>query len=211
MTKEALIAAGLTEEQAIKVLALHQSSIDGNYIPKVTFEAERDKVKTLNTQITDRDKQIAELGSFKGTAEQLQAKVTALEASNKTASDKFAAYLLKAQQEVTIRMEILNKVVDVDDVLPKLDITKVVFKDGKIESGLTEQLDTLKKAKPHYFKEEGTGGTKPNGWTLLGNTHPAGSDDKGTKSEAELFGIALAKQKQDAAGVAAKAADHYFK
>ena len=41
MTLEELTKAGFTEDQAKKILEMHQKSIDGNYIPKATFEAER--------------------------------------------------------------------------------------------------------------------------------------------------------------------------
>ena len=70
MTLEELTKAGFTEDQAKKILEMHQKSIDGNYIPKATFEAERQKVKDANAIIAERDKQITELGSFKGTAEE---------------------------------------------------------------------------------------------------------------------------------------------
>ena len=47
MTKESLIAAGFTEEQATKIMGMHTEAIDGNYVPKATFDAERDKSKNL--------------------------------------------------------------------------------------------------------------------------------------------------------------------
>ena len=86
MTLEELTKAGFTEDQAKKILVMHQKSIDGNYIPKATFEAERQKVKDANATIAERDKQITELGSFKGTAEELQKKVDELTTANNTAN-----------------------------------------------------------------------------------------------------------------------------
>lgn len=216
MNKEALIAAGLTEEQAVSILKMHQQAIDGTYIPKSTFEAEREKVKNLNTQLSDRDKQILELGAFKGTAEQLQTKVAELEKANKESKDKFEVDLLTAQKDAAIRLEITGKVVDTDDVVAKLDYTKVDFKDGKIVSGLTDQLDALKKSKPHYFPAEGSAADKgkiPAGW-LFGNSPTEGGDtgkDKDKPNEAELFGKNLAASKVSSDTVAAKATEHYFK
>lgn len=214
MTKESLIAAGFTEEQATKIMKMHTKAIDGNYVPKATFDAERDKSKNLTAQVADRDKQITELGTFKGTAEQLQTKVAELENQNKEAKTKFEADLLQAQKDAAIRFDIANSVIDPDDVLPKLDQTKIVFKEGKIASGLTEQLDEIKKSKPHYFKaekkeQEGI----PQGW-LFGKTPPEGGDDGkggGTKSEAEKFGEMLAGSKLSGTTAAEKAAETYFK
>jgi len=214
MNKESLIAAGFTEEQAAKIMEMHKKAIDGNYVPKATFEAEREKCKNLTAQVAERDKQIAELGTFKGTAEQLQTKVAELEKQNKEAKDKFEADLLQAQKEAAIRFDIASSVIDPDDVLPKLDQSKIVFKDGKIVSGLTEQLDELKKSKPHYFKTEKKDPEGiPQGW-LFGKTPPESSDEGesgGEKSEAELFGEMLAGFKLSSTTAAEKAAETYFK
>lgn len=213
MTKEALMALGFTEEQAATIIQMHQKAIDGNYIPKATFEAEREKAKTLTAQVEERDTQISELGKFKGTAEQLQIKVTALEEQNKEAKTKHEAELLQAQKEATIRFDISGDVIDTEDIIPKLDQSTIVFKDGKIVSGLKEQLDEMKKSKPHYFKtaevkQEGI----PQGW-LFGSTPPESGDDKSdsTKSDAEKFGELLASSKLSGNKVADKAADTYFK
>ena len=213
MNKESLIAAGFTEEQATKIMEMHTKAIDGNYVPKATFDAEREKSKNLTAHVADRDKQITELGTFKGTAEQLQTKVAELENQNKEAKTKFEADLLQAQKDAAIRFDIANSVIDPDDVLPKLDQSKIVFKDGKIASGLTEQLDEMKKSKPHYFKTEKKDPEGiPQAW-LFGKTPPEGGDDgKGDgKSDAEKFGEMLAGSKLSGATAAEKAAETYFK
>lgn len=213
MDKESLIKAGLTEEQANAVIKMHQEAIDGNFVPKATFNAERDKNKALTTQVADRDKQIAELGKFKGTAEELQTKVSALENQNKADKEKYEADLLQAEKTAAIRFDIASLVIDPEDILPKLDQTKIVFKDGKIVSGLKEQLDELKTAKPHYFKtEQDTNKSQPDGW-IFGKTPAEGTDDSGkeTKSEAQKFGEFLANSKMSGSNAADKAADVYFK
>lgn len=212
MTLEQLKAAGLSDEQAKAVLKIHQDSINGNYVPKATFDAERDKVKTANDTIAERDKQITELGKFKGTAEELEKKVTDLEAENKTANEKYQADLLKSQNEAAMHLALTGKVVDADDVIPKLDVTKVVFKDGKIVSGFEEQLTELKKTKPHYFTEE----KKPDdkgvpGW-IFGKTPAEGSGEQkpGENKDAD-FGKQLASFKTTAESTAKKAEEIYFK
>lgn len=215
MNKESLIAAGFTEEQATKILQMHQQAIDGNYVPKATFNAEHETVKNLKAQVADRDKQITELGTFKGTAEQLQSKVADLEKQNKEAKEKFEADLLQTQKDAAIRFDIAGSVIDPDDVLPKLDQSKIVFKDGKIASGLTEQLDELKKSKPHYFKAEDKGNEGlPKGW-LFGKTPPEGSETGGKggseKTEAQKFGEMLAASKMSGNNAAEKVAETYFK
>lgn len=214
MNKESLIAAGCTEELATKIMSMHRQAIDGNYIPKATFETEREKVKGLTQQVADRDRQITELGAFKGTAEQLQTKVTELEIQNKEAKEKYDADLLNAQRDAAIRLDIADSVIDPDDVIPKLDQTKIIYEDGKIKSGLKEQIDALKQSKPHYFKStEGGKEGLPKGW-LFGNTPQEGSHEgtKGTeKTDAQKFGEMLASSKMTGANAAEKAATAYFK
>ena len=214
MNKESLIAAGYTEAQATDIMAMHQKAIDGNYVPKATFDAEREKSKNLTTQLADRDKQITELGGFKGTAEELKTKVADLEKQNKEAKEKFDADLLQAQKDAAIRFDIAGRVIDPDDVIPKLDQTKIVFKDGKIESGLKEQLDEMQKSKPHYFKqEESKNNGLPNGW-IFGKT-PTESSDNGKggneKTDAQKFGELLAASKKSGNSAAEKVAETYFK
>lgn len=212
MNKETLIAAGFTEEQATKIMEMHQSAINGHYVPKATFEAEREKSKSLTAQVAERDKQITELGTFKGTAEQLQSRVAELEKENKEAKEKFDADLLQSQKDAAIRLDISGRVIDADDVIPKLDQSKIVFKDGKVVSGLTEQLDELQKTKPHYFKQEQSGDSGlPKGW-LFGTTPPDSSEGGGDdqKTDAQKFGEMLAASKKSGETAAEKAANAYF-
>lgn len=213
MTKESLIATGFTEEQATKIMQMHQQAIDGHYVPKATFDAERDKIKNLTSQVAERDRQITELGAFKGTAEQLQSRVSELEQQNKEAKEKFESELLQSQKDAAIRFDIASSVIDPDDIIPKLDQSKIIFQDGKIVSGLKEQMEELKKSKPHYFKSEEKTDGVPRGW-LLGQTPPEGSEGSGRKdekSEAQKFGEFLAASKKSGAAAAEKAANAYFK
>ena len=52
MTKEDLIAMGLTEEQAKKVM----ESLDGNFVTKTRFNEVNEENKTLKKSVSDRDK-----------------------------------------------------------------------------------------------------------------------------------------------------------
>lgn len=77
MNKEQLIALGLSEEQADKVVAGF-----GQMIPKSRLDEKIQEVKDLNEQITDRDKQLEELK--KVDAKGLQAKIDELQTANET-------------------------------------------------------------------------------------------------------------------------------
>lgn len=214
MKLEDLIKAGLTEDQAKKILEIHKKAIDGNYVPKATFDAEREKVKTANETIEDRDKQITELGKFKGTAEELQKKVDDLTADNTKKTQEYEAKLKDVEETAAIRAAIADQVHSVDDIMPKLDRTKLTIKDGKVVAGLVEQMDSIKKGSPHYFKEskgdEGGKGGFPGGWHPFGKSPDESKGQGGADSAAE-FGKSLAKAQAQGMSSTQKAADIYFK
>lgn len=212
MKLEDLVKEGFTEDQAKKILEIHKKAIDGNYVPKATFEAERDKVKTANDTIADRDKQIAELGKFKGTADELQKKVDQLSADNTKKDQEYQAKLKDMEEITAIRAAIGDQVHSVDDIMPRLDRSKLTFAEGKVVAGLVEQMDSIKKASPHYFKEskgDGKGGF-PGGWSPFGRSPDEGKGQGGSDSAAE-FGKSLAKAQSQGIASTQKAADMYFK
>ena len=214
MKLEDLTKEGFSEEQAKKILELHKKAIDGNFVPKATFDAERDKVKTANDTIADRDKQIAELGKFKGTAEELQKKVDDLTAENTKKDEEYQAKLKDMEETSAIRAAIADQVHSADDIMPRLDRTKLTIQDGKVVAGLVEQMESIKKASPHYFKEtKGDGGNSggfPGGWHPFGKSPEDGKGQGGTDSAAE-FGKNLAKAQSQGIASTQKAADIYFK
>ena len=214
MKLEDLIKEGFTEEQAKKILELHKKAIDGNYVPKQTFDAEREKVKTANETIADRDKQISELGKFKGTAEELQKKVEDLTAQNTKDKTEYEAKLKDMEEITAIRAAVADQVYSADDIMPKLDRTKLTFKDGKVVAGLVEQMDAIKKASPHYFKEtkddDGGKGGFPGGWHPFGKSPDESKGQGGTDSSVE-FGKSLAKAQSQGIASTQKASEIYFK
>lgn len=214
MKLEDLIKEGFTEEQANKILELHRNSINGNYVPKATFEAEREKLKTANETIADRDGQITELGKFKGTAEELQKKVDDLSAENTKKDEEYQSKLKDMEEIAAIRAAVADQVHSVDDIMPKLDRTKLTIKEGKVVAGLVEQMDAIKKGSPHYFKEtkgddSGKGGW-PGGWNPFGKSPEESKGQGGTDSAAE-FGKSLAKAQAQGMSSTQKATDIYFK
>jgi hypothetical protein len=210
MKLEDLIKAGLTEEQAKKVLEMHKAAIDGNYVPKATFEAEREKVKTANETIADRDKQIKELGAFKGDNEELKKKVEQLETANAEAAKKYQEELEKKDTDMAIRTFVADKVHSADDIIPRIDVSKLTIKDGKVVGGLTEQLDEIKKTCPHYFKEENTRKSPIEGWNMFNRTPEQSSSFDSAQTDVE-FGKMLAKDSKQSASLQQRASEVYFK
>ena len=154
MTKEKLLAMGFTEEQCKNILALHKETLDGQYVAKARLDETAEELKNVKAASADKDKQIKELGAFKGTADELTAKVAELEKANKQQETGHKAALAKVRKENAIKQVLLTDAQDPDMVLGLLDVDKIeVGDDGKIKSGFKEQFDNVKKEKPFLFKE----------------------------------------------------------
>lgn len=78
MNKESLMAMGLTEEQAKKVM----DSLDGNYIPKTRFNEINEELKQAKASLKDRDKQLEDLKKTAGDSEELKKQIEQLQNQN---------------------------------------------------------------------------------------------------------------------------------
>lgn len=173
MKKEDLIAMGLTEEQANKVLEAYTESLKG-FIPKARFDEVNDAKKDLEQQLKDRDKQLDDLSKKVKDNEELSKQIKDLQDANKATRDQYEAKINDMKIEAAIR----DKLTDTkypDLLITKFDKSKlVVGADGTV-SGIDEQLTGLKeiykdlftpdvKGNPPYNKDKTPLGTK-NPWS----------------------------------------------
>ena len=137
-----------------------------------------------------------------------------LTADNAKKDTEYQAKLKEVEETSAIRAAIADQVHSVDDIMPKLDRTKLTIQDGKVTAGLVEQMDAIKQASPHYFKEgKGAGGNQggfPGGWSPFGRSPEEGKGQGGSDYAAE-FGKNLAKAQSQGIASTQKAADIYFK
>ena len=78
MNKETLMAMGLTEEQANKVM----EGLNGNFVPKTRFNEVNTELNKAKATITDRDKQLETLKASNGDVESLKKQITDLQTAN---------------------------------------------------------------------------------------------------------------------------------
>lgn len=194
MDKEKLKKLGVADELIEKVLSLHNESLDGKFIPKHRFDEINEQLKTSQKTLGERDSQIEELNKFKGTQEELQAKIKELEEENKTKTETLQTELSNVKKKNAIKLAILeNKEYrphDIDMVMSLLDFEKIEV-DEKGLSGLKEQQENLVKEKSFLFEKKDESQNK---WKPIGNK-PA---DKGQESEHDeglSYGKQLAKTK----------------
>lgn len=147
MTKEELIALGLNEEQAGKVLEGYKG-----YVPKTRFDEVNEAKKAAEDTVKERDKQLEDLKKASGDSEALKAQIAQLQADNKAAADKYAADLKAVQINNAVEKELTaagaKNLKAVKALLEGLDKAEL---DGENVKGLADQIKKLKAGEDTKF------------------------------------------------------------
>lgn len=154
MKKEDLVALGLTEEQAHKVVSAWTEAMKG-FVPKERLDEVSGKLKEANTTIDTLKKGNADNEELQKQVKEYKEKVVSLETA---AANTRKEYALKEKLTAA-------GVLDADYVIYKQGgVDKFTFdKDGS-PVGVDDVVKPLKESSPHLFKSEGqAGGYKPNG------------------------------------------------
>ncbi|WP_270289012.1 phage scaffolding protein [Enterocloster bolteae] len=151
MKKEDLIAMGLTEEQAKKVM----DSLDGNFVTKTRFNEVNEENKTLKQSVADRDKQLEDLKKSSGDNAELKKQIETLQQQNAEQQKAHEAELKQLKLDNAIDTALTAAgAKNVKAVKPFIDTTKVKLgEDGKL-TGLDEQLKEVQKTEGYLFAEK---------------------------------------------------------
>lgn len=151
MKKEDLIAMGLTEDQAKKVM----DSLDGNFVTKSRFNEVNEENKQLKTQISERDTQLETLKKSSGDNEALKQQIADLQKANadaKAAHDQEIARL-KLDNAVEAALSAAgarnNKAVRSLFDESKFKVTA----DGQVE-GLSDAIKAVQKSDAYLFADK---------------------------------------------------------
>ncbi|WP_342538337.1 phage scaffolding protein [Sporosarcina sp. FSL K6-1540] len=174
MNKEQLIALGLTEEQADKVVA----GI-GTMIPKSRFDDINDAKKQLDIDLAARDKQLEDLK--KVDAEGLQAEITRLQGENVTSKADYESKIQKQSYEFALERALTDAKVKNPKAVKALLNTEAIKLDGEKLLGLDEQLKTLSESDGYLFAQDSEGKPVFKGFTPMDgkqqiNTEPKAGD-----------------------------------
>lgn len=158
MTKKDLVAMGLTEEQADKVM----ESLDGNFVTKNRFNELNEELKKQKEAVEERDKQLTELKKAAGDNETLTKQISDLQKAN---ADQ------KKAHEAEIAQLRLDNAVDTaltaagaknsKAVKALLDMGKVTLADDGQLIGWNEQLTALKESDSYLFTDQGNQNQAP--------------------------------------------------
>ena len=150
MKKEDLIALGLTEEQAKKVLDAVKE-----YVPKTQLaevERERDGLKAT---VAERDTQLETLKKSSGDNETLQKQIADLQKANEDQQKAHEAEIAQLRLDNAVEAAILaagGK--NVKAVRALMDADKLrLEKDGTV-TGLSDQIKAIQKSDAYMFAEK---------------------------------------------------------
>jgi hypothetical protein len=151
MNKEDLIAMGLTEEQAKKVM----DSLDGNYVTKTRFNEVNEENKTLKKSVSDRDKQLEDLKKSSGNNEELKKQIETLQQENANQKKAHEAEMTQLRLDNAIDAALTAAgAKNIKAVRALLDTSKVkVGEDGKL-TGFDDLLSAVQKSDSYLFAEK---------------------------------------------------------
>lgn len=151
MNKEDLIAMGLTEEQAKKVM----DSLDGNYVTKTRFNEVNEENKTLKKSVSDRDKQLEDLKKSSGDNEELKKQIETLQQENANQKKAHDAEMTQLRLDNAIDAALTAAgAKNIKAVRALIDTSKVkVGEDGKL-TGFDDPLSAVQKSDSYLFTEK---------------------------------------------------------
>lgn len=153
--KEKLIKLGLTEELADKLINNFGDIVDGKYVTKERFNEINNELKRANETIKERDVQLENLKNDEESTEALKIKITELEKTNKEVAKKAKEDLVAERKSNAVKLELMGKVHNANITMSQLKMENIIMDDdGKIVSGLKEQLEGLKKTDSYLFIPE---------------------------------------------------------
>lgn len=168
MNKEQLIALGLTEEQANKVIEGY-----GQMVPKSRLDEKIDEVKVLKDQMKERDTQLDDLQTKAAGNEALQAEITKLQNTNKEDSEKYESELKQIRIDSAVDLALTNaKARNLKAAKAILDLSDVELDDQGNVKGLEDKIKAL-------TEDEGTKFMFDNGEMQISGTTPGGAGAPG--------------------------------
>ena len=191
--KDKLIKLGLTDELAQKVVDNFGDVIDGIYVSKERFNEVNNELKSAKDTIKERDTQLEKLQNDNDSNEELKKQIADLKKANADAAKEAENKLNAERKSNAVKLELSGKVHNVSVAMSLLKMDDIVMtEDGKVKSGLNEQLKDLQKSDSYLFiTDNGNNGNNPNNTTVVKGASPK-NGDQGTPST-DTADVAFAK------------------
>lgn len=190
MNKEQLIALGLTEEQADKVIEGY-----GQMVPKSRLDDKIAEVNDYKQQIADRDTQLEKLK--KVDAKGLQDEITRLQQENVQTKTEYEGKLQQKDYDFALTEALRNaKAKNPTAVKALLNLETIKLVNGQLV-GFDEQIAALKESDEYQFYADGLrGNTPPNPPGTPPTKNPFSKDHWNLTEQGRLFREEPEKAKQ---------------
>jgi len=154
--KEDLIALGLSEEQADKVIEGY-----GQMVPKSRLDDKIAEVNDYKKQLADRDTQLKDLETKAAGNDALQAEITRLQQENEQAKTEYEGKLQQKDYDFALTEALRTaKAKNPTAVKALLNVETIKLVNGQLV-GLDEQLTALKASDDYLFSPDGLKGKTP--------------------------------------------------
>ena len=175
--KELLKNIGVADDKMDEAEKAVKSFLDGDFVTKARFNEVNEGKKSLTDQLAERDKQLTALKKSAGDNEGLKKEIEALQSANKQQKAEFEAQAKALKIDTAVKLAIADSAQDTDIVAGLIDKAKLILGDDGKVTGLTEQVEALKKDKSFLFKttQQANPNYSPNGG---GNGTPAANPFK---------------------------------
>ena len=188
MTKESLMAMGLTEEQATKVM----EGLNGSFVTKTRFNEVNEELKTATATITERDGQLNALKTSGADAAALQEQITQLQADNAAKDKAHAEEIQKIKMDNALEKALTDaKAINPATVKPLLTafMEKATLDDDGTIRGLADEIGKLAKTEgtSFLFKADDTTTT-----STISGASPAGGSSVNPTTKAGAYETRLA-------------------
>ncbi|MGN0464908.1 MAG: phage scaffolding protein [Lachnospiraceae bacterium] len=158
MKRKFLEDMGLSKEQVDQIMDENGKDINN---AKGDYDNVKEQLKTAQSDISERDKQIENLKNSVGDNEDLKNQIEKLQNENKEAKERHESEMKELKLSTAIKSALGDSVHDSDMVFALFDRKKLILNDDGKVTGLEEQLKSIKESKPFLFKEEKQEDEKP--------------------------------------------------
>lgn len=151
MTKEELIKLGLDDATASKVAQASAEELK-NFIAKTKFDELAESKKSLETQVTDRDKQLETLKKSTGDIEAMKKQIETLQEENKTSKTAYEGKIKQMRIDNAVNSALTtNKAKNATAVKALLDLKDAEIDDAGNVKGLDKQIKKLVESEDTAF------------------------------------------------------------
>lgn len=151
MKKSEIIALGITEEIAQKIVDLSTEELKG-FIPKSRFDEVNEARKNAEALLKERDTQLETLKASTGDAEALKVKITELQDSNKKAVEAKDAEIRQIRIDNAVERAISQaNGRNAKAIKALLDLSSAELDENGAVKGLDKQIKTLSEAEDSSF------------------------------------------------------------